>query len=170
MANVDFGVKFVPECDKFVQDHSLERSRHVVAIKTTCEQMMLVAVEQIKKRLPSTQNMFENLTTISPKIILSQKSRCSFTDLSFLKLFADKLTLLENQHQKFILVDKKNEKILKAEGIPVYDPEKFWVSILQHLFFKDLLNMLKFVLLLWLLTQWLKEFFLTHSCKDETKK
>ena len=79
------------ECEKFIQDHGLERSRDVVAIKTTYQQMMLVAVEQIKKRLPSTQNMFENLTTISPKIILSQISRCSFIDLSFLKLFADKL-------------------------------------------------------------------------------
>ena len=84
---------------------------------------MLKAVEQIKKRLPSTQNMFENLTTISPKIILSQISRCSFIDLSFSKLFADKLTLLEDQRQKFILVDWKNKKIFKAEGIPAYNPE-----------------------------------------------
>ena len=82
--------------------------------------------------------MFENLTAISPKIILSQISRCSFTDLSFLKLFADKLTLLEDQHQKFILVDWKNKKIFKVERIPIFDPEKFWVSDLQHLFFKDL--------------------------------
>ena len=62
------------ECEKFVQDHGLERSHDVVAIKTTYKQMMLVAVEQKKKRLPSTQNMFENLTTVSPKIILSQIS------------------------------------------------------------------------------------------------
>ena len=39
------------ECDKFIQDHILERSRDVVAIKTTCEQVMLVAVEQIKKEI-----------------------------------------------------------------------------------------------------------------------
>ena len=63
--------------------------------------------------------MFENLTTITPKIILSQISIYSFTDLSFLKLFSDKLTLLEDQHQKFILVDWNNEKIFKAEAIPV---------------------------------------------------
>ena len=103
------------ECEKFIQDHGLQRSRDVVVVKTTYKQMMLVAVEQIKKRLPSTQNMFENLTTISPKIILSQISRCLFIDLSLLKLFADKLTLLEDQHRKFILVDWKNEKIFKAE-------------------------------------------------------
>ena len=106
-------------CEKFIQDHGLKRSRDVIAIHTTYEQIMLVAVEQIKKRLPSTQNMIENLTTISPKIILSQISSCSFIDLSFLKLFADKLTLLEDQHRKFILVDCKNEKISIAEGIPV---------------------------------------------------
>ena len=53
LANVDFGVKFVSKCDKFIQDHGLERSRDFVAINTTWEQMMLVAVEQIKKRLPS---------------------------------------------------------------------------------------------------------------------
>ena len=86
--------------------------------------------------------MFENLTTISPKIILSQISRCSFIGLSFLKLFADKLTLLEGQHRKFILVDCKNEKIFKAEGIPVYDPKKFLVSILHHPFSRIWLNML----------------------------
>ena len=43
------------EREKFVQDHGLERSRDIVTIKTTYEQMMLVAVEQIKKRLPSTK-------------------------------------------------------------------------------------------------------------------
>ena len=129
------------EREKFGQDHGLERSRDIVAIKITCGQMMLVAVEQIKKRLTSTQNMFENLTTISPKIILSQISRCSFIDLSFLKLFADKLTLLEGQHRKFILVDWKNEEIFKAEGISVYYPKKFWVSILQHPFSRIWLNM-----------------------------
>ena len=103
---------------------------------------MLVAVEQIKKRLPFTQIMFENVTTISPKIILSHISRCLFIDLSFLKLFADKLTLLENQHRKFILVDWKNKKNFKAEEIPVYDPKKFWVLILQHPFSRIWLNML----------------------------
>ena len=36
------------ECEKCIQDHGLEKSRNVVAIKTTCEQMMLVAKEQIK--------------------------------------------------------------------------------------------------------------------------
>ena len=113
------------ECEKFIQDYGLERSHDVVAIKTTYKHMMLVAAEQIKKRLPSTQNMFENLTTIRPEIILSQISRCLFIDLSVLKLFADKLTLLEDQHRKFILVDWKIEKIFKAEGIPVYDPKKF---------------------------------------------
>ena len=96
------------ECEKFIQDHGLERSRDVVAIKTTYKQMMLFAVEQIKKRLPSTQNMFENLITISPKIILSQISRCSSIDLSFLKLFADKSTLTEDRHRKLILVDWRN--------------------------------------------------------------
>ena len=82
--------------------------------------------------------MFENLTKVSPKIILSQISRCPFTDLPFLKLLAGKLTLLKDQYGKFILVDQKNEKIFKAEGIPVNDTEKFWVSVLQHPFFKDL--------------------------------
>ena len=86
--------------------------------------------------------MFENLTTISPKIIPSLISRCSFTELSFLKLFADKLTLLENQRRKFFFVDWKNEKIFKAEGILVYGPEKFCVSILQHSFSRIRLNML----------------------------
>ena len=74
------------ECNKFIQDHSLERSRDVIAIKTTCEQMMLVALEQVKKKLSSTQNMFENLTTISPKNILSQISRCSFHFLCYVYL------------------------------------------------------------------------------------
>ena len=113
--------------------------------------------------------MFENLTKINPKIILNQISRRAFTDLSFLKLFADELTLfrtgvsnswasgdhiahisncaegrefdtpgLKNRYLKFILVDWKNEKIFKAERTPVYDPEKCWVSILQHPSLKDL--------------------------------
>ena len=58
------------ECEKCIQDHGLERSRDVVAMKTTCEQMKLVAKEQIKKRLLSTVNVFKNLTKISLKIIL----------------------------------------------------------------------------------------------------
>ena len=63
------------QCKKFIQDRGLERSRDVVAIKAIYEQMMQVTVKQIKKKLPSTQNMFENLTTICLKIILSQISR-----------------------------------------------------------------------------------------------
>ena len=49
LANVYFGVKFVAECEKFIQDHGLDKSCDVAAIKTTCEQMMLVAIEQIKE-------------------------------------------------------------------------------------------------------------------------
>ena len=86
--------------------------------------------------------MLENLTTISPTIILSQIIRCLFIDLSFLKLFADKLTLLEAQHQKYIFFDGKDEKIFKAEGTPVYDPKKFRVSILQHPFSRIWLDLL----------------------------
>ena len=55
-----------------------------------------------------------------------------------MKLFADKLTLLEDQYRKFILVDWKNEEIFKAGEIPVCDTETFWVSIVQHPFFKNL--------------------------------
>ena len=46
-------------------------------------------------------------------------------DLSFLKLFADKLALLKDQHRKFNLFDWKNENIFKAERIPVYHPKNF---------------------------------------------
>ena len=54
-------------------------------------------------------------------------------NLPFLKLFDDKITVSEDQYQKFTLVDWKNEKNFKAEGT-----KKFWVSILQHPFVKDL--------------------------------
>ena len=37
------------EYEKFIQGYGSERSRDLVAIKTICEQMMLVAVQQIKK-------------------------------------------------------------------------------------------------------------------------
>ena len=138
LTNVDFGVKFMVECEKFFQNYGMERSRDVAVIKTRCKQMMLVALEEVKKRLPTAQNMFENLSKISPQVILSQVSRCTFANLPFLKLFADKLDLLEDQYRKFILVDWKNEEIFKAEGIPVNNTEKFWVSILQHPLFQDL--------------------------------
>ena len=82
--------------------------------------------------------MFENLRKIDPQITLRHISRCPFADLLFLKLFDDKITVLEDQYQKFILVDWNNKEIFKAEGIPVNDTEKFWVSVLQHPFFKDL--------------------------------
>ena len=41
------------ECEKCIQDHGLEKSCDVVAIKTTCEQMILQAKEQNKKELLS---------------------------------------------------------------------------------------------------------------------
>ena len=46
--------------------------------------------------------------------------------------------MLEEQYRKFILVDWKNEEIFKADGILLNDTEKFWISVLQHPFFKDL--------------------------------
>ena len=72
----------------------------------------------------------------------SKPNKQIFIDVSFLKLFADKLTLLEDQHRKFIFFDWKNEKNFKAEGILVYDSKIFWVWILQHSFSRIWLNML----------------------------
>ena len=54
-----------------IQDHEMAKSHNVDEVKTASEKMMLVAVEQIKKRLPSAENMFENLRKTSPQIILS---------------------------------------------------------------------------------------------------
>ena len=46
--------------------------------------------------------------------------------------------MLEDQYRKFILVEWKNEEIFKAKEIAINDTEKFWISVLQHSFFKDL--------------------------------
>ena len=54
----------------------MAKPHNVVEVKTACEKMMLVAVKQIQNRLPSAQNMFENMWKISSQVILSHISRC----------------------------------------------------------------------------------------------
>ena len=49
LTNVDFGVKFLRECEKYIQDHGMTKFHNVAEVKTTSEMMMLVAVKQIKK-------------------------------------------------------------------------------------------------------------------------
>jgi len=73
---VDFGVKFLTACNKFLQENnSAEAHLEIRNVKERCMSMLEEARSQVTCRLLSARDTFESLSKLSPVIILNQISR-----------------------------------------------------------------------------------------------
>lgn len=96
--------------------------------------MLEEALVQVQKRLPSSRNVFRDLSKFSLEIILNQLTRPLFSELPFMHLAEGNLQAIEEQYRKLPFVDWKEEF---EDGIP-NDTEKFWQGVKQHPHFKEL--------------------------------
>nr|XP_047144818.1 SCAN domain-containing protein 3-like [Hydra vulgaris] len=138
---VDFGAKFIKECDSYLQNcnHSIDSIKKIKNLKERCLCVLDEAYTQVTSRLPSSMETFKNLSTMNPDIILSKESRPDISELPFLHLLKDDLGLIEEQYRKILFVDWKEEEPFKTGGFPT-DTEQFWLGVLQHNTFKNLAN------------------------------
>nr|XP_047132553.1 SCAN domain-containing protein 3-like [Hydra vulgaris] len=138
---VDFGAKFIKECDSYLQNcnHSIDSIKKIQNLKERCLCVLDEAYTQVTSRLPSSMETFKNLSTLNPDIILSKESRPDISELPFLHLLKDDLGLIEEQYRKILFVDWKEEEPFKTGGFPT-DTEQFWLGVLQHNTFKNLAN------------------------------
>ncbi|XP_076802430.1 uncharacterized protein LOC143446600 [Clavelina lepadiformis] len=143
--NVDFGTKFLSECDNYIQKtfNDFNCQQVILGVKQRCLSMLEEAHDQVKKRLPEARNLFKDLINYSPAIILNQVSRPIFSKLPFLHLAGEYQTIIEEQYRKKVnyrklpFIDWKEQKQFKENGIP-QDTEQFWKGVMQHPQFKEL--------------------------------
>ena len=142
ICKVDFGAKFIKECDSFLQNcnHSINSIMKIKNVKERCLCVLDEAYTQVTSRLPSSMETFKNLLNLNPDIILSKESRPDVSELPFLHLLKDDLGLIEEQYRKIIFVDWKEEEPFKIGGFPT-DTEQFWLGVLHHNTCKLCLNL-----------------------------
>ena len=95
--DVDFGAKFLSECDDYIHKNSNNSiCRQVILdVKERCLSMLEEALDQVEKRLPAARNLFKDLISYSPAVILNQVTRSTFSKLPFLHLAGENLTIVE---------------------------------------------------------------------------
>ena len=127
LTQIDYGAKFVSELFKCKDIDSNQ-------IRQRCKEMLLEALSQVNKRIPSSSGIFKNLSFLSPEVILSQTKKRATYDLPFQHLTT---SAIEEQYRKLSFVDWKEEEQFNTYGIPT-DSVKFWVGVLKHSSFKEL--------------------------------
>ena len=128
---VDFGVKFIQESSNFVgrsenKDAAKEKLREMYS---RCQSFLVEAVSQVEKQIPENRKIFEELSNLSPRRVLSQIDRAPFTKLPMQHLMTD-ISAIEEQYRKIIHVDWATYGAFTNE-IPK-DPVAFWVGIADY--------------------------------------
>lgn len=115
-------------------------SEEVTEIKGKCVEFIKVLLLELIKRMPSHLNVFRQIRSFSPAIILNPVQRPKFTDLPLTFISSDKLTDIEIQYRNLLNVDWKE---VFGESVPE-NPIIFWKKVRNiknagdELMFKDL--------------------------------
>ena len=73
ISEVDFGVKFLTKCDKyFHQNNSEDAQSEIINVKEDCMSMLEEDLNQVSYRLPTARHIYQNLSSLSPLVILNQ--------------------------------------------------------------------------------------------------
>ena len=103
---VDFGIKFLTACDKFLhQIDSAEAHLEIRNVKERCMSIPGEALNQVTCRLLSVRDTFEDLSKLSPVVILNQISRLMFSELAFIHHAGNNVTKIEEQYRQITFVD-----------------------------------------------------------------
>ena len=103
--------------------------------------MLHEAISKVEKRHPASANMFEGLSFVNHKDILSQTLRGKFEDIPFPYLIEND-SVVEAQCRKVYLVESCEEKCYITGGRIPADSLNFCHDVYNHNNFKILLDML----------------------------
>ncbi len=132
LSQVGFGPKFLSEADKLTRKHAGDSDfqSRLASMKIKCHGMLLEAVEQVKRRLPSNKRLFQGLCGFTPSRVLSQTQRVPFRQLPFQHLFRNKEFLVESQYRKILLHIWLEDEVF-SDGVPS-EAVPFWKGILGY--------------------------------------
>jgi len=105
-----------------------ERLQHLSALDET--------LDQVTRRLPSSRDTFQNLSKLSPKVVLHQLSRPAFSELPFLQSADENISKIEIHFRKLPFVHW-HKKVVFNNGAPTVT-EQFWAGVLEQSSFKEL--------------------------------
>ena len=127
------------QCDDYIQKNSNNSicRQVILAVKERCLSMFKEALDQVKERLPAARNLFKDLISYSPAVILNQVTRSTFSKLPFLHLAGENLTIIEELYRKLLFIDWKEKEQIEKNGLPL-DTEQFWRGVLHYPQFKEL--------------------------------
>jgi len=116
---VDFGVKFLTACNKFLQqNNNAEAHLEIKNVKERCMSMLEEALSQATCRLTLAKDIFESLSKLSPVIILNQISRPMFSELPFTHHAGRTSAKLEiNTNTCLLSVGKKKLHLRKMDSL-----------------------------------------------------
>ena len=104
--------------------------QEVREVYNRCYVMLLEAVEQVQKRLPSSKDIFKGLSYLHPTRVLNQVDRVSLTSLPMIHLVEEKIDEIDNQYRSISYADWQESGIFE-EGIPS-DSVSFWSGVLTY--------------------------------------
>ena len=99
---IDLGAKFTHELNMYANKNPIQSQLKVIEIQQRCTDMLVEALSQVEKRLPTANEIFKGLSGLSPKRVLSQTSRVAFQDLPMEHLRAPNEDIIEQQYRKIL--------------------------------------------------------------------
>lgn len=128
----DFGVHFEGELDRCCKEHDADAkfTADVRALKERCQMFLMNLIEETEKRLPTKKGIFQGMSGLCPKKVLSHVERYPFSQLPFPHLLAENVSDIEEQYRKICLHMWREEKNFEHE-IPS-DPQTFWAAIYKY--------------------------------------
>lgn len=135
--SVDYGGAFLEKCKEVLEaakkaDEEGAEGRYVYArdmvedVKRRCCKFMVVAIEELDKRIPTNWKIFENISSLKPSKMLSMGVRKPFSELPFQSFMGQK-EKVEEQYRSIIHVNWK-EEMFDGNNIPD-DPVQFFGKI-----------------------------------------
>ena len=86
--------------------------RNIDKVHTRCLSFLVEWIEQVEKRLPESESIFDGLKLLSPKTVLSQIDRSRFMSLPMLHV-CRYISSMEEQYRQILHLDWKNQEVFK---------------------------------------------------------
>lgn len=129
---VDYGAKFVSEAAALLRRHSNDENTasRIRDVYNRCHSMLLEATAQVQKRLPSSKDIFNELSLLHPSRILNQVGRVPLARLPMQHLINEKIQEIDNQYRSILHVNWNENGVFK-DGIPT-EAVSFWSGVLEY--------------------------------------
>ena len=129
---VDYGAKFVFKAAALLCSHNNDENtaRRVQDVYSRCHSMLLEATAQVRKRLPSSKDIFNGLSLLHPSRILNQVGRVPLAELPMQHIINEKIQEIDDQYRSILYVNWSENGVFK-DGIPT-EAVSFWSGVLEY--------------------------------------